>query len=110
MIGGALDPLAVRLEDAELLGIVRRDLETTMGLRAEPAFVRVFRHPLGIPQYVVGHLERLARVQDRLARLPGLHLAGNGYRGVAINSCVAEAGPIAERVLAARSGEGRASR
>jgi oxygen-dependent protoporphyrinogen oxidase len=73
-----------------------------MGLSAEPAFVRIFRHPLGIPQYVVGHLERLARLEDRLARLPGLHLAGNGYRGVAINSCVAEAGPLAERVLSAK--------
>jgi oxygen-dependent protoporphyrinogen oxidase len=100
MIGGALDPEAVRLEDAELLAVVRRDLQSTMSLSAEPDFVRIFRHPLGIPQYVVGHLDRLARIEDRLSRLPGLHLAGNGYRGVAINSCVAEAGPIAERMLA----------
>jgi protoporphyrinogen/coproporphyrinogen III oxidase len=99
MIGGALDPEAVRLDDAELLAVVRRDLVATMGLSADPDFVRVFRHPLGIPQYVVGHLERLARIEDRLAHLPGLHLAGNGYRGVAINACVAEAGPLAERVL-----------
>ena len=99
MIGGALDPLAVRLDDAELLAVVRRDLQATMGLSADPDFVRVFRHPLGIPQYVVGHLERLARIEERLARLPGLHVAGNGYRGVAINACVAGAGPIAERVL-----------
>jgi oxygen-dependent protoporphyrinogen oxidase len=100
MIGGALDPEAVRLDDAELLAVVRRDLQSTMGLSADPDFVRIFRHPLGIPQYVVGHLDRLDRISERLARLPGLHLAGNGYRGVAINSCVAEAGPIAERVLA----------
>jgi len=104
MIGGALDPEAVRLEDAELLGVVRRDLQATMRLSADPEFVRVFRHPLGIPQYVAGHLDRLARIGDRMSRLPGLHLAGNGYRGVAINSCVAEAGPIAERVLAVEGG------
>jgi protoporphyrinogen/coproporphyrinogen III oxidase len=101
MIGGALDPEAVRLEDEGLLAVVRRDLEATMGLSADPAFVRIYRHPLGIPQYVVGHLGRLARVGDRLARLPGLHVAGNGYRGVAINSCVAEARPLAGRILAA---------
>jgi oxygen-dependent protoporphyrinogen oxidase len=70
-----------------------------MGLSTEPAFVRIFRHPLNIPQYVIGHLERLARIEDRLARLPGLHLAGNGYRGVAINACVAGAGPLAERIV-----------
>jgi oxygen-dependent protoporphyrinogen oxidase len=101
MVGGARDPEAVLLDEEELLAVVRRDLRSTMGLSAEPAFLRVFRHPLGIPQYVVGHLDRLARIEARLAHLPGLHLAGNGYRGVAINSCVAEAGPLADRILAA---------
>jgi oxygen-dependent protoporphyrinogen oxidase len=105
MVGGALDPGAVCLEEAELLAIVRRDLQATMGLSADPDFVRVFRHPLGIPQYVVGHLARLARVEDRLARLPGLYVAGNGYRGVAINACAAEAAPLAERILSAGARE-----
>jgi oxygen-dependent protoporphyrinogen oxidase len=62
--------------------------------------VRVFRHPLGIPQYVVGHLDRLGRIEGRLARHRGLFVAGNGYRGVAINSCVTEAAPLADRVVA----------
>jgi oxygen-dependent protoporphyrinogen oxidase len=110
MIGGALDPHAVLLEDAELLAVVRRDLEATMGLSEDPDFVRIFRHPLGIPQYGVGHLDRLVRIGERLARLPGLHLAGNGYRGVAINACVAEAGPIADRVLSVRDGTGPRAR
>jgi oxygen-dependent protoporphyrinogen oxidase len=117
MIGGALDPEAARLDDAELVDVVRRDLHATMGLAADPDFVRIFRHPLGIPQYVVGHLDRLARIEERLLRLPGLHVAGNGYRGVAINACVAAAGPLAERVLsgdapraAARSDDGEADR
>jgi oxygen-dependent protoporphyrinogen oxidase len=100
MIGGALDPEAVHLDEATLLERVRRDLRITMGLQAEPDFVRVFRHPHGIPQYVVGHLDRLSRIEDRLARHPGLFVSGNGYRGVAINACLAEAGPLAERVLA----------
>jgi oxygen-dependent protoporphyrinogen oxidase len=100
MIGGAHDPKAVHLADEALLEVVRRDLRTTMGLDLEPCFAQIFRHPLGIPQYVVGHLDRLARIDARLARHPGLHLAGNGYRGVAINACVAEAGPLADRVIA----------
>jgi oxygen-dependent protoporphyrinogen oxidase len=100
MIGGAHDPEAIELDDAALLATVRTDLVTTMGLGFEPVFVRVFRHHLGIPQYKVGHLDRLRRVETLLQRQPGLHVAGNGYRGVAINNCVAESGPLADRILA----------
>jgi oxygen-dependent protoporphyrinogen oxidase len=71
-----------------------------MGLRIAPEMVRVIRHPGGIPQYTIGHLDRLARIDAALARYPGLFVAGNSYKGVAINSCIAEAGGIAERVLA----------
>ena len=101
MIGGAHDPEAIELDDetAELLTTVRADLVTTMGLDLDPSFTHIFRHCLGIPQYRVGHLDTLRRIDAALARHPDLHVAGNGFRGVAINSCVAEAGPIAERLL-----------
>ncbi len=55
MIGGAHDAAAVRLDDGALLEIVRRDLRTSMGVEAAPRLVRIFRHPLGIPQYEQGH-------------------------------------------------------
>jgi oxygen-dependent protoporphyrinogen oxidase len=99
MIGGAHDDGALALDDAALLSVVRKDLALTMGLEADPVLVRIFRHPRGIPQYTVGHLDRLARAEARLERLPGVYLAGNSYRGVAINACVAEAGPLAGRIL-----------
>jgi oxygen-dependent protoporphyrinogen oxidase len=99
MIGGAHDEGALALDDPALLGVVRKDLKATMGLDADPALVRIFRHPRGIPQYTVGHLDRLARAEARLERHPGIYLAGSAYRGVAINSCVAEAGPLAGRIL-----------
>jgi protoporphyrinogen/coproporphyrinogen III oxidase len=100
MVGGANDRAAVNLSDAELLDAVRSDLAQTMGLRQDPAFVRIIRHRLGIPQYTAGHLQRLASIEERVARIPGLFLAGNSYRGPAINSCIAEAGPLGDRVLA----------
>lgn len=100
MIGGALDPAAVNLSDADLLAAVRADLYRTMGLRIGPEFVRIVRHPRGIPQYTTGHVARLQRIDLLLQPHPGLFLAGNSYRGVAINSCIAEAGGIADRVLA----------
>jgi oxygen-dependent protoporphyrinogen oxidase len=100
MVGGASDRDAVTLTDEELLGIVSRDLETTMGITARPEFVRLTRHHRGIPQYERGHLSRLARIDGLVAAHSGLHLAGNSYRGVSMNSCIAEADRIAEAVLA----------
>jgi oxygen-dependent protoporphyrinogen oxidase len=95
MIGGAHDASVVMLDDGALTDRARADLETTMGLTIDPVFSRVFRHPAGIPQYTVGHLDRIATIDDRLRRHPGLLLAGNSYRGVSINACIADAALLA---------------
>ena len=99
MIGGATDAEAVSLPDGDLLEIVRRDLARIMGVTAAPEFVRVIRHARGIPQYVKGHLERIHRIDTLLQAHPGLFVAGNSYRGVSINACIADADRVAERVL-----------
>ena len=104
MIGGAMDPDAVRLSDGELLDVARRDLARIMGLSAVPEFVRIVRHSGGIPQYVKGHLARIHQIETLLQAHPGLYLAGSSYRGVSINSCIAEAGGIADRVLQSIAG------
>lgn len=98
MIGGATDPEAVDLPEAELIRIVRDDLERTMGVRVAPEFVRVIRHSRGIPQYTAGHVGRLNRIDTLVKSHPGLFLAGNSYHGVSINSCIAEAPAIAGRI------------
>lgn len=106
MIGGAHDPEAVNLEDGELLSIVRSDLARTMALDAEPCLVRVVRHRRGIAQYEPGHGARLARIERRLQRLPGLRVAGSSYYGVSMNSCVetaeGQAGEILDELDAVR--------
>jgi oxygen-dependent protoporphyrinogen oxidase len=99
MVGGACDPGAVALDDEQLLAVVRLDLERIMGVRFAPEFVRIIRHSRGIPQYVKGHLERLQQIGTLLEQHPGLHLAGNSYRGVSINACVAEADQVAGAAL-----------
>jgi oxygen-dependent protoporphyrinogen oxidase len=98
MIGGATDREAVDLDEPQLIGIVREDLRRTMGIRAVPEFVQVFRHVRGIPQYTIGHASRLARIEARLRDHPGLFLAGNSYRGVSINACIEDAPATARRV------------
>lgn len=98
MIGGASDPEAVDLPDAALLEVVRQDLARTMGLGLAPAFVHLVRHGRGIPQYTIGHEARLRRLEHLLADHPGLFLAGNSYRGVAVNACIADAPRVAALV------------
>ena len=99
MVGGACDAGVVALDDDRLLALVRKDLRTTMGIKADPEFARIFRHVRGIPQYLKGHLARLARIDRRLRRYPGLYLAGNSYRGVSMNACIAEAGVVADTLV-----------
>jgi oxygen-dependent protoporphyrinogen oxidase len=79
--------------------VVTEELTSVLGLRGAPAFARVFPHQEAIPQYNVGHARRLARIDQRLQRWPGLLLAGNAYRGIGVNDCVRNAGPVAEQVL-----------
>ncbi|MBI2073923.1 MAG: protoporphyrinogen oxidase [Gemmatimonadetes bacterium] len=100
LVGGARDPEAAGYDDETLLDLVRYDLAIAMGIEAEPSLVRVYRHPRAIPQYTLGHLQRLSTVRDRLERLPGLLLHGNGYRGVALNDSLRLAGEIAEAAIA----------
>jgi len=98
MIGGALDPHAVELGDAQLLRTVRDDLERTMRLRIAPEFVHLVRHRRGIPQYTIGHHARLERIEAALTAHPGLFLAGHAYRGVSVNACIEDAGRVATLV------------
>ncbi|HVS34320.1 MAG TPA: protoporphyrinogen oxidase [Gemmataceae bacterium] len=86
-------------DDDRLLTAVRAELAAAMGVRVAPAFHHIVRWDRAIPQYHVGHLERVAWIEERTKRHPGLYLGGNAYRGVALNDCVEQAGVLAERML-----------
>jgi oxygen-dependent protoporphyrinogen oxidase len=101
MIGGARDVEAVSLCDADLRRVVRGDLKRTMNVSAVPEFVRVTRHARGIPQYVRGHHARMQRIDALVQPYHGLFLAGNSYRGVSINACIADAPSVADAALGA---------
>ncbi len=101
MMGGATNPGAIKLSEAEVAAKVKADLKTIMGIDAEPDFVRVFRHQKAIPQYIVGHSQRLLALDERLRLHRGLFLTGNAYFGVGLNDCVNASNQTAERVLAA---------
>jgi oxygen-dependent protoporphyrinogen oxidase len=100
MCGGWHRPEVVGWDDGRLLGAVRAELRLAMGVRATPAFHHIVRWDRAIPQYHVGHLDRVAWIDGRLARHPGLFLAGNAYRGVSLNDCTEQAELLASRVAA----------
>lgn len=97
MIGGARDRGAIDLDDVSLVQRALAALGKLLGVRATPAMTAVTRHVDGLPQYALGHLERMAQIDDRLARHPGLGLTGNAYRGISVNACVRESETLARR-------------
>jgi protoporphyrinogen/coproporphyrinogen III oxidase len=99
MLGGARDTTVLELDDGELLRLVIDELDRVQGISGAPTYARVFRHPLAIPQYLVGHAARLGRIEARLGEQPGLLITGNAYQGISVNDCARNAWPVAERVL-----------
>lgn len=89
-VGGVRDADALALDDRELVTLVRRELGPVLGLRGEPVLTRVYRWPQGTPQLEVGHLDRVAALERRLANAPGLFLTGAGLRVTGIPDCVAD--------------------
>jgi len=98
MLGGARDTVTPFIGEDMLIRSVREELGEIMGLKHHPAFVKVFVHEKAIPQYTVGHANRLERLDALERKHPGLFFAGNAFRGVGINDCVREAISVAGKV------------
>jgi oxygen-dependent protoporphyrinogen oxidase len=98
MMGGATNPGAIDLAESEVKARVMTDLKEIMGISAAPDFVRIFRHEKAIPQYTVGHSQRLLALAARHAANPGLFLTGNAFYGVGLNDCVHAANQVAGQV------------
>ena len=98
-VGGALQPELFAMSDEEMIATVRSELSDILGVTGTPDFIRVFRYPNAMPQYYVGHLERVARIEKQLAKHPGMELAGISYRGVGIPDVIASGEQAAERVM-----------
>jgi oxygen-dependent protoporphyrinogen oxidase len=85
-------------DDARLLQALRAELKLAMKITAQPIFHKIVRWDKAIPQYTIGHLERVAEIQTRSAQHPGIFLGGNAYHGVALNDCTEQAEVIARRI------------
>jgi protoporphyrinogen/coproporphyrinogen III oxidase len=100
-IGGACQPELLEKDDTALLTLAQQELRELLGTSGAPHLSRLIRWPAAMPQYHVGHLERIARIEQLCARYANLALAGNAYRGVGIPFCIRSGELAAERVAAA---------
>ena len=86
--------------DAELAGLAATDLAAATGAQQAPVAARVTRWGGGLPQYTVGHLDRVARIRSAIAGQPGLAVCGAVYDGIGIPACVATAQAAAGQIAA----------
>ncbi|MEW6272601.1 MAG: protoporphyrinogen oxidase, partial [Thermodesulfobacteriota bacterium] len=103
-LGGALQPELLRLGDDEVVRAAREEVRDLLGIEGEPSLTWVRRWPESMPQYAVGHAERVAAIERRAASLRGLALAGNAYHGVGLADCVSSGEAAVDSLLALLTG------
>jgi protoporphyrinogen/coproporphyrinogen III oxidase len=105
-LGGTKNDALLSEPDDVLGATVRRELKEILGIEAEPEHTQVSRWRRAMAQYAVGHQERVKRIVERVAGLPGLRLAGNAYDGIGVSDCI-RLGRLAARELVAASESAR---
>jgi protoporphyrinogen/coproporphyrinogen III oxidase len=98
LCGGWHRPEMVGWDDGRLLRATSAELRLAMGIIAEPVFQHIVRWDRAIPQYQLGHVERVAWIRDRLTHHPGLFVGGNAFDGVAINDCTEQGELLAHSI------------
>jgi protoporphyrinogen/coproporphyrinogen III oxidase len=104
-VGGVGREAILQLDDEGLVARVKSELKLICGVTAEPTYVEVNRWIKAMPQYLLGHLERLEQVDAAVSRYGGLVLTGAAYRGVGIPDCIRDGAVAADRVIRYLSGE-----
>lgn len=99
-VGGALQPELYNVSDDDLLKLVREELAEVLGVHGEPDFMRICRYERSMPQYHVGHLDRVARIDKLTAQHPHFAIAGISCHGVGVPDAIASGERAAERILA----------
>lgn len=98
MVGGARASSLAMENDTNLVESVKGEIAEIMNIRTDPDFIRIYRHEMAIPQYTVGHLDKLKDMDTVLLKHKGLYLAGNAYRGIGVNDCVENSFKLAGRI------------
>ena len=97
-VGRHGDNAWMTMHDIEIATRAHEELVTAMGIGARPIEAEVQRWPAAMPQYTVGHAERLEAIDARAAAHPGLHITGAGYRGIGVAACLTKSQAVATRI------------
>jgi oxygen-dependent protoporphyrinogen oxidase len=97
-VGGAMQPELLERDDDEMVQLVNDELTSILGMKSEPLFSEVVRYNNAMPQYHVGHLDRVAAIESHTRSHPGLALAGSAYHGVGIPDSIASGFAAADAV------------
>src|SRR6185369_10832455 len=97
--GGALQPDIFALDEGTMATRVEADLRELLTISEDPRFIEVTKWERSMPQYEVGHLDRMNEIDTLVAKLPRLALAGNSYRGAGIPDCIRSGEAAAQALL-----------
>jgi len=98
-VGGALQPEMFELGASRIIARVRADLRDLLGVENKPMFAEVTKWTRSMPQYEVGHLTRVERIQSELAKVKGLKIAGNMFGGAGIPDCIRSGETAADELI-----------
>ena len=98
-IGGSRNEELVSLDDKDMLKMIKEELKDIMGISAEPILTRIYRWEKAMPQYTIGHDERVSRIEESILKYPDIFVTGSAYRGGGISECIKNAQLTAESVL-----------
>jgi oxygen-dependent protoporphyrinogen oxidase len=105
-VGRVGDEADLQRHEDDLVRLTAADLSAATGVRGRPVDARVTRWGGSLPQYAVGHLDRVARIRAAVAAVPGLAVCGAAYDGIGIPACVASGRAAAAQVLRQSVGGG----
>ncbi len=98
MIGGDGDHESINLSDDDLLAATTNDLNDILGISGAPQVVKIYRWAHGIPQFMVGHSDKMTAIETELTELGNLFVTGNAYYGIGLNDCVKQSYKIAQKI------------
>jgi protoporphyrinogen/coproporphyrinogen III oxidase len=98
-VGGPHNQAIMDKSDEEIIAITTSEMRSILGLKVDPIFARVYRWINGMPQYTMGHLDRVAKIEHRVSMIPTLGVGGGSYRGVGIANCIESGEAAVTKVL-----------